>query len=112
MLFDRVERHQVVAIRLSNSPAASSRSTSSSQPVSGSARSGDGSPPWQRGVCRAAGVHKRGQVAGVDAASRVLLARLGSRQPSQQGAHRHWHLPGWHAARLRSRRAGVGLGSS
>ena len=49
MLFDRVERHQVVAIRLSNSPAASSRSTSSSQPVSGSARPGGAAgPPWLR----------------------------------------------------------------
>jgi hypothetical protein len=55
VLFDRVERRQVVAMRWSNMPAASSRSTSSSQPVSGSARPGGAAAAPLRGALASVG---------------------------------------------------------
>ena len=100
-------------------PAAISRSTSNSRSVSGSARPGGAAAarPRRHGTGLAAGAHEHGQVAGVDAASRVLLVRLGSGQLGEQGVHRRAlvgedadiAMPAGEGERLGQRAEGAGL---
>ena len=73
VLLDRVERHHQVMgdalIRPARGEQPQHLRLAVGQRLGQARRRGRESPP-RRGVCRVAGAHQRGQVAGVDAASR------------------------------------------